>query len=113
MHQDLWRSKAQELAANLSEGTPHSPAISRWISEIRAKRDKMELSAESIEVIDLACRERGVEFDWTRQKPGPKPDRERDQAIFALREQGQSLRAIGEQFDISRQRVFQILNDRA
>ena len=44
-------------------------------------------------------------------KRGPKPrNMDRDQEIRDLRSQGMTLQKIGDQFNVSRQRVLQIVN---
>ena len=48
-------------------------------------------------------------WQWGPLSPGPAADPERDQKILELRNQGISLQKIADQFNLSRQRVHQIV----
>lgn len=105
--------KSITLAQSIKNGTKLSPAMSRWVSSIRSQHAKGTLKPEVLMRVTGACMAHGVVFDWKKQKPGPKPDLERDQAIRQMRETGASLQAVGDSFGVSRQRIHQVLGTRA
>lgn len=45
-----------------------------------------------------------------KKKPGPKSDSIRKANIIALRQQGLTLQKVADLYDVSRQRIHQILN---
>jgi len=48
-------------------------------------------------------------WSWRARKPGPAGDRERDAQILKLRKEGVSLQKIADRWELSRQRVHQIV----
>lgn len=77
--------------------------LGTWVSYLRTRYKNERLDLEQIAELEALP---GWEWKLSR---GPQRDEERDQAILRLREEGQTLASIGEQYDLSRQRVHQIL----
>lgn len=78
--------------------------LGAWAGYVRQRYRKNQLSQERIAAISLVSN-----WQWGPFQPGPETDAQRNQEIFTLRGDGKSLREIADQFDLSRQRVHQIL----
>lgn len=79
-------------------------ALGAWVGYVRQRYRKGNLSQERIDKINLV-----PNWQWGPFQPGPATDAQRNQEILSLRSAGKSLREIADQFDLSRQRVHQIL----
>jgi DNA-binding NarL/FixJ family response regulator len=79
-------------------------SLGAWVGYIRQRHRKNQLSQERIEKINSV-----VNWQWGPFQPGPATDLQRNQEILSMRSAGKSLREIADQFDLSRQRVHQIL----
>jgi len=79
-------------------------ALGAWVGYIRQRYRKNQLSQERIEKINTV-----PNWQWGPFQPGPATDAQRNQEILSLRSAGKSLREIADLFDLSRQRVHQIL----
>jgi len=79
-------------------------ALGAWVGYIRQRYRKNQLSQDRIDKISLVAN-----WQWGPFQPGPATDAQRNQEIYSLRSAGKSLREIADIFDLSRQRVHQIL----
>jgi len=79
-------------------------ALGAWVGYIRQRYRKNQLSQERIDKINSVAN-----WQWGPFQPGPATDAQRNQEILSLRSAGKSLREIADLFDLSRQRVHQIL----
>ena len=82
--------------------------LGNWVSYMRSRYHKGLLSDTRVRAL-----ESNQTWTWGPVRPGPKSKAvvaSRNEEIVALRKQGLSLREIGDKFDLTRQRVHQILN---
>jgi len=77
--------------------------LGTWVSYLRTRYKHNKLSEEKIAALEAL-----PGWKWSLQ-PGPQRDEERDEEILRLREEGNTLQAIGDRFGLSRQRVHQII----
>lgn len=78
--------------------------VGAWVGYIRQRAKKDNLSAEKRAALD------GIPgWEWGPLKPGPATNHNRNSEILSLRGQGMTLRQIADSFDLSRQRVHQIV----
>lgn len=79
-------------------------AVGAWVGYIRQRQKKSMLSAEKMEILA------GLPgWEWGPLKPGPASDSGRNSEIIQMRSQGMTLRQIADSYDLSRQRVHQIV----
>lgn len=78
--------------------------VGAWVGYIRQRYKKQALAADRV-----ARLEQVPGWQWGPLKPGPATNQSRNSKILQLREQGQTLRQIADEFDLSRQRVHQIV----
>lgn len=85
--------------------TPNGPLkLGSWVTYIRAKgRSGKLISSRKSELESIP------EWTWDSRKPGPESDPRRDEEMIRAREQGRSLQSIALQWEVSRQRVHQIV----
>ena len=118
---DKWDTRMTALVAFASrEGHSRVPAshvepnqngsgdinLGSWVSYLRTRHRKGLLDNSRAGEL-----ERLPGWEWGPLRPGPKADADRDAEIRNLREkEGMSLREIGEQYDLSRQRIHQIIS---
>ena len=80
--------------------------LGAWVGYVRQRYRKNQLSDE---------RAAGLQaipgWQWGPLKPGPATDRNRNTEIHQMRAAGHSLRQIADKFDLSRQRVHQIVKN--
>ncbi|NQW58822.1 MAG: Helicase associated domain protein [Polynucleobacter sp.] len=81
--------------------------LGAWVGYMRQRYRKNELSPERI-----ACLEQILDWQWGPLSPGPSTNQNRNLKILELRESGESLRAIADVFELSRQRVHQIVQNK-
>jgi hypothetical protein len=87
------------------EPTPDGPVdLGKWVAYVRARYRKQQLPPERVAPLEAI-----PGWTWTARPPGPKPLTNRNAEIRGLRNEKLSLDAIAEHFDISKQRVHQIL----
>ena len=98
------------------EGTAHVPAhheesidgrsvqLGTWVGYVRQRYKNNKLSAERIAVLENISG-----WAWGPLKPGPKPNTSRNSEIMNLSQGGQSLTQIADQYNLSRQRIHQIV----
>ena len=79
-------------------------SLGAWVGYIRQRYRKNQLSAARISVLEQI-----PGWSWGPFQPGPPTDTERNESIREMRIQGLSLRQIADEFDLSRQRVHQIV----
>lgn len=79
-------------------------SLGAWAGYIRQRFRKNQLPAARI-----ARLEQISGWSWGPFQPGPATDSVRNESIRELRISGKSLREIADEFDLSRQRVHQII----
>jgi DNA-binding NarL/FixJ family response regulator len=78
--------------------------LGAWTGYIRQRFRKGQLSQERIDIISQIS-----QWQWGPFQPGPATDSKRNEVIRNMRTEGKSLREIADEFDLSRQRVHQIV----
>jgi DNA-binding NarL/FixJ family response regulator len=78
--------------------------LGAWVGYVRQRRRKNQLSDNRASELQAVSG-----WQWGPLKPGPATDADRNQQILQMRAAGSSLRQIADQFDLSRQRVHQIV----
>ena len=78
--------------------------LGAWAGYIRQRFRKGQLSQERIDRISQIS-----QWQWGPFQPGPATDSKRNEVIRNMRTEGKSLREIADEFDLSRQRVHQIV----
>jgi DNA-binding NarL/FixJ family response regulator len=78
--------------------------LGAWAGYTRQRYRRNQLSAER--VTELASI---PGWEWGPLRPGPATDSSRNSKILELHRSGRSLRQIADEFDLSRQRVHQIV----
>lgn len=79
-------------------------SIGAWVGYIRQRQKKGLLSAEKAATLSTL-----PGWEWGPLKPGPASDSSRNSEILRMRGQGMTLRQIADSYDLSRQRVHQIV----
>lgn len=82
--------------------------LGAWVGYMRQRYKKGLLSQPRIEELQAISG-----WQWGPLKPGPATNTKRNSLIMDLRSSGQSLRQIADQFELSRQRVHQIVGKNA
>lgn len=81
-------------------------ALGSWVGYARQRKRKNQLSEKrSVELEQIPG------WEWGPLKPGPATDKNRNQNILQMRARGASLREIADEFDLSRQRIHQIVKN--
>jgi DNA-binding NarL/FixJ family response regulator len=100
------------------EGNTHVPAahvekigesrinLGAWVGYARQRYRKNQLSEERVNALSNVAG-----WVWGPLRPGPATDINRNNRILEMRAAGKSLRQIADEFDLSRQRVHQIVRD--
>jgi DNA-binding NarL/FixJ family response regulator len=100
------------------EGHTHVPAthiekieeseisLGAWVGYARQRYRKNQLSEERVRELSSVSG-----WVWGPLRPGPATDINRNKRILEMRAAGKSLRQIADEFDLSRQRVHQIVRD--
>lgn len=78
--------------------------LGAWVGYIRQRYRKGLLPQERIDKISQISN-----WQWGPFQPGPATDSKRNEIIRNMRTDGKSLREIADEFDLSRQRVHQII----
>lgn len=79
-------------------------SLGAWVGYIRQRYRKNQLSPDRIKKMEELAM-----WQWGPFQPGPATDAERNKMINSMRQAGRSLREIADEFDLSRQRVHQII----
>jgi DNA-binding NarL/FixJ family response regulator len=79
-------------------------SLGAWAGYIRQRFRKNQLPAARVTRLEQING-----WNWGPFQPGPATDSARNESIRELRGQGKSLREIADEFDLSRQRVHQII----
>lgn len=94
------------------EGTARVPTehiesgvrLGPWVSSVRQRYHQGKLSEDLVTALESR-----PGWQWGPLRPGPEAMTDRNTEIRQLRAAGMSLKEIGERFDLSRQRVHQIV----
>ena len=82
----------------------HNLKLGAWVGYIRARGRANNLSTEKYEELSSVNT-----WFWYQRKPGPYGDKNRDVSILEARKSGKSLQSIANDWNLSRQRVHQIV----
>lgn len=78
--------------------------LGAWVGYIRQRKKKNQIPQEKINILEEL-----PGWNWGPLKPGPATDKNRNTNILEMRAAGKSLRQIADEFDLSRQRIHQIV----
>lgn len=78
--------------------------LGAWVGYVRQRRKKSMLPSRRITELESL-----EGWEWGPLKPGPATNMNRNQQILSMRSEGRTLRQIADEFDLSRQRVHQIV----
>ena len=95
---------SQIPAAYVEKFQENHISLGAWVGYIRQRYRKNQLSDDRIQKIQEI-----PHWQWGPFKPGPATDINRNLEIHQMRAAGKSLREIADVFDLSRQRVHQII----
>lgn len=79
--------------------------LGSWVSYVRTRYRNDALVPKRVDTMESY-----PGWQWGPLRPGPKPDSSRDEAIRDMRQRGMSLQEIGNEFELSRQRIHQIVS---
>lgn len=82
--------------------------LGSWVGYLRQRRRKGQLSKEKIAQLEAIS-----DWQWGPLRPGPQTNSDRNFKILEMHRGGKSLRTIADEFDLSRQRVHQIVKKHA
>jgi DNA-binding NarL/FixJ family response regulator len=82
--------------------------LGTWVSYVRQRRRKNQLNSEFEAQLQSI-----PEWTWGPLRRGPKRKSERNERILEMRSTGHSITQISDEFNISRQRVHQIVKQHA
>jgi hypothetical protein len=78
--------------------------LGAWVGYMRQRYKKSQLSSEKTEALQQL-----PGWTWGPLKPGPATNNDRNSQIIQMRSDGLTLREIADSYDLSRQRVHQIV----
>ena len=78
--------------------------VGAWVGYVRQRQKKAMVSAEKQEILNSL-----PGWEWGPLKPGPASDNSRNSEIISKRSAGMTRRQIADDYDLSRQRVHQIV----
>jgi len=84
------------------DGAPLS--LGSWVGYLRQRHRKGQLRQERTQKLEQISG-----WQWGPLRPGPQTNLDRNSKILELHRGGKSLRFIADEFDLSRQRVHQIV----
>lgn len=79
-------------------------SLGAWVGYIRQRNKKNQISVDRVSTLGQV-----PGWEWGPLKPGPATDAQRNGNILQMRASGHSLRQIADHFDLSRQRIHQIV----
>lgn len=79
-------------------------SLGAWVGYVRQRNKKNQIPFDRVETLNQV-----PGWEWGPLKPGPATDAQRNGNILQMRESGHSLRQIADHFDLSRQRIHQIV----
>jgi len=82
--------------------------LGAWVGYLRQRRRKGQLSSARVASLESLSG-----WQWGPLRPGPSTNSDRNVRIMELHSSGKSLRQIADEFDLSRQRVHQIVRKNA
>lgn len=83
---------------------PDTLPLGSWVGYLRQRKRKGQLTAERIQKLESI-----PGWEWGPLRPGPQTNSDRNVKILDLHRGGKSLRYIADEFELSRQRVHQIV----
>lgn len=105
LQQYITRHGTAHVPANHEENIDgHSVQLGTWVGYVRQRYKNNKLSSERVAALE------GIPgWSWGPLKPGPKPNVSRNSEIKELSRGGQSLTQIADKYNLSRQRIHQIV----
>lgn len=91
-------------AIHIEKFKENDVSLGAWVGYIRQRYRKNQLNPERVSKIREISG-----WQWGPFQPGPVTDVKRNEIIKEMRIDGKSLREIADEFDLSRQRVHQIV----
>ena len=79
-------------------------ALGAWVGYARQRYRKNQLSEDRAQKLEEI-----PGWQWGPLRPGPATDNQRNKNILNMRARGASLRQIADEFELSRQRIHQIV----
>jgi hypothetical protein len=105
LEQYIAREGNSKIPATYVEKIENSDiSLGAWVGYIRQRYRKQILSDSRISRLEQISG-----WQWGPFQPGPATDASRNETIRNMRAAGKSLREIADEFDLSRQRVHQII----
>jgi DNA-binding NarL/FixJ family response regulator len=81
-------------------------ALGAWVGYVRQRYRKNQLSEDRVRMLQEI-----QGWQWGPLRPGPATDTQRNGNILNMRARGASLRQIADEFELSRQRIHQIVKN--
>jgi hypothetical protein len=81
-----------------------SVRLGNWVNYTRGRHRKNELPSERVRSLDMV-----PGWAWGPLRPGPHRKLERDAEILTARRHGQTMSQIADRYELSRQRIHQIV----
>lgn len=91
-------------AAHIEHVGEDALPLGSWVGYLRQRRRKGLLAAERIQKLEQI-----PGWQWGPLRPGPQTNSDRNVKILDMHRGGKSLRFIADEFELSRQRVHQIV----
>ena len=85
----------------------HEVPLGAWVGYMRQRYKKQQLSDYRIKMLESV-----PDWQWGPLSPGPSVNKGRNVQIIEMHKSGKSLRAIADVFELSRQRVHQIVQNK-
>ena len=105
LQQYITREGSATVPAHHEEYVEAKPVqLGTWVGYIRKRYKNNKLAADRINILNSI-----PGWSWGPLRPGPKPNTSRNAEIRNLSEDGQSLTQIADRYNLSRQRIHQIV----
>lgn len=85
----------------------HEVPLGAWVGYMRQRYKKKQLSEYRIKMLEMV-----PDWQWGPLSPGPSVNKGRNVEILEMHRSGKSLRIIADMFELSRQRVHQIVQNK-